>query len=86
MKREKLISVRKTLSLTQQAVADRANIKRSYYGLIENGERNPTLPIAIRIAAALGMDVDQAFDHEVFFAGKCYEMKLFGEKSPVQMS
>lgn len=75
MKRNALISARKAQNLTQQAVADRARIKRSYYSLIETGDRNPSLPIAMKIAEALGVDLGQAFDHEVFFAGKCYETK-----------
>lgn len=75
MKRDALISARKAQNLTQQAVADRARIKRSYYGLIETGDRNPSLPIAMKIAEALGVDLSQAFDQEVFFAGKCYEVK-----------
>lgn len=46
MKREELIKVRKSLGLTQADMAAAAGVHRSYYGLIENGNRNPTLKIA----------------------------------------
>lgn len=75
MKRDALISARKAQNLTQQDVANRARIKRSYYSLIETGDRNPSLPIAVKIAEALDVDLGQVFDREVFFAGRCYEMK-----------
>ena len=74
MKREELIKVRKSLGLTQADMA--AGVHRSYYGLIENGNRNPTLKIAAKIATALNSSIEQLFPDEIFFANKCYEMKL----------
>jgi len=43
MKREQLIKTRKSLGMTQADMATAAGVHRSYYGLIENGNRNPTL-------------------------------------------
>lgn len=66
MKREKLYELRKEAKLTQKQMSEFANINRSYYGLIENGERNPSLPIAEDISEALGKKVEEVFDNEVF--------------------
>lgn len=75
MKREQLINARKNLGLTQANMAAVTGVHRSYYGLIENGNRNPTLGIATKIATALNSDINQLFPEEVFFANKCYETK-----------
>jgi len=76
MKREQIIKTRKSLGMTQADMATAAGIHRSYYGLIENGNRNPTLGIATKIATVLDSSLEQLFPNEVFFANKCYEMKL----------
>lgn len=75
MKRIQLIETRKKLGLTQADLASATGIHRSYYGLIENGNRNPSLGIAIKIATALKSDIEYLFPDEIFFANKCYEMK-----------
>ncbi len=46
---------RHMLGLSQEELADRANIHRTYIGGIERGERNPTLTMIQRIATALGV-------------------------------
>jgi len=45
---------RKSLCLSQEALADAANVDRSHMGKIERGERNVTFLNVIRIASALG--------------------------------
>jgi transcriptional regulator with XRE-family HTH domain len=45
---------RKAMELSQEALADFANIDRSHMGRIERGERNVTLLNVARIAKALG--------------------------------
>ena len=47
-------SQRKTVGLTQEELAERAAIHPTYVGLVERGERNPSLDVAQRIAEALG--------------------------------
>jgi len=47
--------LRYALSLSQEGLADRANIHRTYIGGIERGERNPTLTMIVRLAEALGV-------------------------------
>jgi transcriptional regulator with XRE-family HTH domain len=46
---------RTRLGLSQEELADRATIHRTYIGGIERGERNPTLTMIHRLAAALGV-------------------------------
>jgi len=45
--------LRHSLGLSQECLADRANIHRTYIGGIERGERNPTLTMIVRLAEAL---------------------------------
>ena len=48
---------RLALGLTQQELADRAGLQRSYIGEIELGRRNVTLKSAAKIAKVLQVDV-----------------------------
>ncbi len=43
------------MNLSQEELADLANIHRTYIGGIERGERNPTLTMIVRLASALGV-------------------------------
>lgn len=47
---------RKTMGLSQEALADLAEIDRSHMGKIERGERNVSLMNIIRIARAVGVE------------------------------
>jgi predicted transcriptional regulator len=42
--------------LSQEGLADRTGVHRTYIGHVERGEVNPTLWSIIRIAASLGVD------------------------------
>ncbi len=48
---------RLALGLTQQELADRAGLHRSYIGQIELGRRNVTLDSAAKIAKALQVEI-----------------------------
>lgn len=47
---------RLTLGYTQKEVAERAGISESFYSLIENGNRRPSVEVAKRLGDALGFD------------------------------
>lgn len=55
-KRNTLIDRRRELGLTKTQVAALVGITRQYYGMIENGLRQPSLPIVLRISEVLRED------------------------------
>ncbi|PFL68861.1 helix-turn-helix transcriptional regulator [Bacillus anthracis] len=59
--REWLIEKRKATNKTQKDIAYKAQISRSLYAMIENGERNPSVSVAKKIAVVLN------FDWTIFF-------------------
>lgn len=69
MKREHLQQIRKNKNLTQNEMAELLEISPVYYGMIERGERNPTLELSKAIADLLNKTVD-----EIFFDDELYEM------------
>lgn len=54
--------------MTQQLVADKAGISRSYYAEIETGTKNPSVAAAKRLGMAMG------FDWVIFFEDGCRTM------------
>lgn len=46
---------RKARNLSQEKLAEKADIHHTHVGLIERGERNPSLDVAYRVARALGL-------------------------------
>ena len=52
---------RELLRLSQEELAARAGIDRTYISGVERGVRNPTLELMQRIAKALGADLDVIF-------------------------
>lgn len=61
--------LRTNKGLTQQNVADRSKIERSYYTMIEAGNRTPSVQVAKDIALVIG------FDWTLFFEEDSNEMK-----------
>ena len=53
---------RKSIGLTQEALALAANVDRSYYGAVERGERNVTFTVLCRLCIALHFDVAKLTD------------------------
>lgn len=55
----KLLELRLKNGLTQQEVADRAQITRSYYGMMETGVRGMKMPasLALRLAEVFNCDI-----------------------------
>lgn len=55
---KKLRKARKLAELTQEEVAQLADISANYYAMIERGEKdNPSFEILSRIVKALGADI-----------------------------
>lgn len=56
----KLIRERRMeLELTQREVAQMADVDQTYIGLLEKGERVLTLPVAMRMCIALGLNLNE---------------------------
>lgn len=47
--------LRQTLSMSQETLADSADIDRTYVSSLESGRRNPSLTTIWRVATALGV-------------------------------
>ena len=52
-----LQELRRSRSLTQEELADRAEVHQTYLSGVERGRRNPSLLVLERLASALGADV-----------------------------
>lgn len=52
---------RMAAGLTQEELADRSGLDRSYIGGVERGKRNPTLAVIEKIADGLGLSVAELF-------------------------
>lgn len=59
--RERLVKLRKGRGLTQAQTAKKLGISRTFYGMIENGTRNPTLLLAAQIAEFYGTTMEKIF-------------------------
>lgn len=60
-----LKDIRLKLDLTQEQVAERAGISRTFYTEIETGSKNPSTKTAKKIAQVLN------FDWVIFFEDEC---------------
>ncbi len=61
---ERIRILRHERGLSQEELAYRVGIHRTYIGGIERGERNPALKNIAAIAQALGLTVSELFDFE----------------------
>ncbi|NPV80690.1 MAG: helix-turn-helix transcriptional regulator [Firmicutes bacterium] len=69
MKRLRLIKARKSRGWTQAQTADKLGITPSFYGMIEQGARNPRLPLALAMEALFGLPASELFP-DLFFGNK----------------
>ena len=56
---KRIKTVRKLKSLTQEDLAEWVDVDPSYIGHIENGRKNPTFKVLVKIAKALGLKIDE---------------------------
>lgn len=59
--RTRLVNLRRKYGLTQQEVADKLQITRSFYSMIEINERNPTLNLAKKMAEMFDTNIETLF-------------------------
>lgn len=59
---KKVRQERKKLRLSQEELGFRANLHRTYIGMIERGEKNITLTNINKLAKALNMDIKKLMD------------------------
>ena len=59
--RSKLIKMRRQAGYTQYTIASIVGVSRSHYQQIENGVKNPSLSLAIKIKDALNYKEDDIF-------------------------
>ncbi|MFC1989451.1 helix-turn-helix domain-containing protein [Chloroflexota bacterium] len=58
---ERVRELRTTKGLSQEELAFKTRVHRTYLGGIERGERNPSLKNIAAIAQALGVDISDLF-------------------------
>jgi transcriptional regulator with XRE-family HTH domain len=56
---KRIKELRRAQGLTQEVLAKKLGLDRSYMGFLERGERNPSLEVIIKIAKALGEEPDE---------------------------
>lgn len=69
MRRYCLIEARKNRNWTQEDVARKLKITAGFYGMLEQGHRNPRLPLAFSLERLFGIPVGQLFP-DLFYAQK----------------
>ena len=52
---------RKQKKLSQEALAEKCDLHPTYIGLLERGEKNPTVESVMKIAVGLGIPIEQLF-------------------------
>jgi DNA-binding XRE family transcriptional regulator len=58
---QRIKQLRGSLSMTQEDLAFKVGVDRSYMGFIERGEKNPTLSTLIKIAKSLKIPLAELF-------------------------
>ncbi|MGI6588893.1 MAG: helix-turn-helix transcriptional regulator [Peptococcia bacterium] len=69
MRRHRLVKERKSRNWTQADVAKKLKITTSFYGMLEQGSRNPRLPLAFSLERLFGTPVADLFP-DLFYAQK----------------
>jgi len=60
----KIAELRKEANLTQEKLAEKVGLDRTYIGYLEKGDRSPSVETANKIARALGVKIDEIFKFE----------------------
>lgn len=70
--------MRQSQNLSQEELAEKANMHRTYIGMIERGERNPALLNLIRLAQALDVPLPELVN---FLYEENYELSQANHES-----
>ena len=60
-----ICKIRTEKGLTQAQLAEKLNVQQSMISMIENEERNPSVDVLLKLAAALGVTVDELINKKV---------------------
>jgi len=60
---QRLRELRDQAGISQEKLAEKANLHRNTVGIIERGQQVPTLDVICKLAHALGMKPYQLIDH-----------------------
>ncbi|WP_312543005.1 helix-turn-helix transcriptional regulator [Enterococcus sp.] len=63
--RKWLVEIREERGLTKEEAANKSDIERSYYNMIERGKRRPSVEVAQKIGFALHFDWTYFFEDDV---------------------
>lgn len=63
---QRIKELRKIISLSQESLANKADVDRTYVTDVENGRRNVSVEILERIISALDVTVSEFFDSKEF--------------------
>lgn len=58
---KRIAELRKEAGLTQEQLAVKTNLDRTFIGYIEKGNRSPSVETSNKIARALGVKIDEIF-------------------------
>lgn len=58
---QRVRTLRESKGLSQEKLAELANLHRTYIGMVERLERNPSLVCIHKIAKGLGVDIKELF-------------------------
>ncbi len=60
----KMFELRRAMNLQQAELAEMVGVRRETIGKLENGKYNPSLKLAMDIAAVFGKTVEEVFSFE----------------------
>ena len=63
---QRIKELRKTISLSQESLANKADVDRTYVTDVENGRRNVSVEILERLISALDVTVSEFFNAKEF--------------------
>ena len=76
---DKIIGLRKSNGMSQEDLAEKANLSVTYVGMIERGEKTPSLETLVAILNAIGVSADVVLC-DVVTAGYTVKNSLLNEK------